>query len=146
MKLKLVAICALAVALASAGPAFAVSPTAKVKLRKTSIGKILTNGSGFTLYMFTRDKKNSDSCVHIASCTSIWPPLTTGAKPLAGPGVKASLLGRIKLQNGKSQVTYAGHPLYTYSADAFPGEVDYVGFPMFGGNWDALSASGKAIK
>jgi predicted lipoprotein with Yx(FWY)xxD motif len=146
MKKKLPALCVAVLALALTGAALAATQPAKVKLRKTAIGKILTNGSGFTVYMFTVDKKNTDKCVHIASCTSIWPPVTTTGKPVPGPGVKASLLGRIKLPNGKSQVTYAGHPLYTYSGDGFPGETDYVGFPMFGGTWNALSATGKVIK
>jgi predicted lipoprotein with Yx(FWY)xxD motif len=128
------------------GVALAASGAAKIKLRKTSIGKILTNGSGRTVYMFTRDTKNTDKCMKIKFCTSTWPPVVSKGRPVAGPGVKASLLGTIKLSNGKHQVTYAGHPLYTYAGDTGPGQTSYVGIPMFGGKWNALSASGKIIK
>jgi predicted lipoprotein with Yx(FWY)xxD motif len=139
-------LCVAVLTLALTGAALAATHPATIKLRKTTIGRILVTGSGFTVYMFTADKKNTDRCVRIASCTSLWPPVTTAGKPIAGAGVKASLLGRIKLPGGKSQVTYAGHSLYTYSGDASPGQTDYVSFPMFGGNWDALNAAGKAVK
>jgi hypothetical protein len=58
--------------------------------------------------------------------------------------VKASLLGSIALPHRTArQVTYAGHPLYTYSGDSGPAQTDYVGVSMFGGAWPALTASGK---
>lgn len=132
--------------LGATGVALAASGPAKIRLRRTSIGKILTNGSGRTVYMFTKDTKNTDKCMKIKFCTSTWPPVTSKGNPLAGPGVKASLLGTIKLANGKRQVTYAGHPLYTYAADTGPGQTAYVGVAMFGGKWDALRASGKIVK
>jgi|SRR5581483_8334845 len=143
---KLLALATVAAALALAGVALAASHPAKVKLRKTAVGQILTNGSGFTVYMFSRDKRNKDNCVHISGCIGFWPPVTTHGKPVAGPGVKASLLGSIKLHNGKSQVTYGGHPLYTYIGDAVPGETSYVGVLASGGTWYAVSASGAKIK
>jgi len=146
MKHKLVALSAVITVLALTGAALAASHPAKMKLRHTTLGKILTNGSGFTVYTFTRDKKNTDNCVHISSCTMFWPPVTTGGKPVAGPGVTAKLLGSIKLHNGKRQVTYAGHPLYTYIGDASPGQTSYVGIFASGGKWYAMSASGKTIK
>jgi predicted lipoprotein with Yx(FWY)xxD motif len=117
-----------------------------IKLGSTSVGKILTKSSGFTIYMFTRDKKNKDSCVKVSGCIDIWPPVTTKAKPIAGRGVKSSLLGTIKLPNGKLQVTYNGKPLYTYVADTSPRQTDYVGVRQFGGAWDAMDANGKVVK
>jgi predicted lipoprotein with Yx(FWY)xxD motif len=117
-----------------------------IKLGNTSIGKILTKNSGFTIYTFTRDKKNKDSCVKVSGCTDVWPPVTTKAKPIAGSGVKASMLGTIKLPNGSLQVTYNGKPLYTYSADSGPRQTDYVGVRQFGGTWDAIGANGKVVK
>jgi predicted lipoprotein with Yx(FWY)xxD motif len=133
-------------ALGFASLALAASGPAKVKLRKTGLGKVLAAGSGFTLYTFTKDSRNSDKCVKIKNCAGIWPPLMTHGKPLAGPGVNASLLGKIRLPHGKSQVTYAGHPVYTYSGDSGPGQTLYVGTPQFGGTWYAISAAGKTIK
>ena len=66
--------------------------------------------------------------------------------PLAGPGVKASLIGTIRPKPGLVQVTYAGHPLYTYSLDSSPGETFYVNISQFGGRWPALNASGGEVK
>jgi predicted lipoprotein with Yx(FWY)xxD motif len=117
-----------------------------IKLGNTSMGKILTKNSGFTVYVFSHDKKNKDTCVKIAGCTDLWPPVTTKAKPIAGSGIKASLLGTIKLPNGSHQVTYNGKPLYTYSADFSPRQTDYVGQSQFGGTWYAVGASGKVVK
>ena len=133
----------LALATAAAGMA---PRSTKVQIRHTTIGTVLVNGRGLTLYVFTRDSRKADRCVAISGCTGVWPVLKTGAKPSAGPGVKRTLLGTIKLRNGTQQVTYAGHPLYTYIADSGPGETDYVGTPEFGGRWYALSPAGRVVK
>ncbi len=133
-------------ALSMAGIASAASGGAKIGLRKTNLGKLVVNAKGRTLYTFTRDKPNKDVCVKIKTCTSIWPPVTTKGRPVAGPGIQKSKLGSIKLPNGKHQVTYFGHPLYTYSGDTGPGQTDYVGFPLFGGKWFGETATGKAVK
>jgi predicted lipoprotein with Yx(FWY)xxD motif len=117
-----------------------------VKLRSTDLGKILVNSSGFTLYEFTRDARNTNSCVKVKGCAAIWPALTSSGRPKAGPGVKASLLSTITISGGVKQVTYAGHALYTYSESSGAGDTSYVGIREFGGSWDALSASGAAVK
>jgi predicted lipoprotein with Yx(FWY)xxD motif len=131
--------------LATSGVASAKSAPPTVKLAKRGgLGKILVTNGGFTLYMFTKDGHNKDNCRKISMCASIWPPLTVKNKPIAGPGVKKSLLGTIKLSNGKKQVTYNGHPLYTYSLDN-PGDTGYVGQVQFNGTWLALNASGKRV-
>lgn len=115
---------------------------ATVKLGATSDGKILEARNGFTLYAFTADKRNKDNCVTRSGCSGVWPLFTTHGKPKAQGGVKRSMLGTIKV-NGKSQVTYGGHPLYEYSADTSPGSTDYVGASQFGGTWKAVRASGQ---
>ena len=142
---RLTAASAIAVSIGVAGAAEATSAT-KVQLRHTSVGTILVNNRGFTLYAFTRDSRNHDSCVTISGCMSVWPALRTSGNTVAGKGVKASLLGSIKLSNGVRQVTYAGHPLYTYSGDSSPGSTGYVGFSAFGGTWKAVTAAGKLVK
>jgi predicted lipoprotein with Yx(FWY)xxD motif len=134
---------AVALALTQAPSAGAKSrPT--VKLAQTSLGKILVSSSGRTLYAFTRDSRNTDRCMHVSGCTSVWPLYSSAKQPVAGPGVNASLLGSIKLPHRTArQVTYGGHPLYTYSGDSTPASTDYVGFPQFGGTWLAVTAAGK---
>lgn len=134
---------AAAVPLASASAAGA---PAKVSLRKTSLGMILVNRRGHTLYAFTKDSRNKDRCITMSGCPGTWPAMTSAGKPTAGRGVNSSKLSTIKLSNGSHQVTYAGHPLYTYIADSSAGETDYVGARQFGGTWLAVSATGGTIR
>jgi predicted lipoprotein with Yx(FWY)xxD motif len=127
---------------------------AKLQLRHTKLGSILVDGSGFTVYRFTRDSRKKDTCVTMKapegygsmSCSEVWPPLTTSGRPIAAAGVKASLLSTIALPGGRKQVTYAGYPLYLYAPASERGETRYIGVEAFGGRWDAVSAAGKLVK
>jgi predicted lipoprotein with Yx(FWY)xxD motif len=134
-----------ALTIAATGPAAAQPSPTKLALRHTSVGTILVNARGFTLYAFTRDARNTDACMKISGCVGIWPVVTTSATPIAGPGVKRSLIGSIAIGGGHRQVTYAGHPLYTYVADSAPGQTTYVGVSQFGGRWPALTATGREV-
>jgi predicted lipoprotein with Yx(FWY)xxD motif len=127
-------------------PSAHAARAAKVTLRHTRLGNILAASSGFTLYEFTRDHGARNSCVSIRECPGTWPAYTTSGRPTAGPGVRSSLLSSIRIAGGKTQVTYAGHPLYLYSGDSGPGETSYVGESAFGGRWYALSASGGTVR
>jgi predicted lipoprotein with Yx(FWY)xxD motif len=133
-----------AVTVASAKPSIPdgrSSSAATVQLRHSGLGNILVSSSGRTLYEFTRDHANKNSCVSIRGCSEIWPSLRASGRPTAGSGVRASLLS-----TSGGQVTYAGHPLYLYSGDSGPGKTSYVGVKQFGGTWYALNASGGAVK
>lgn len=143
------AICMLAGVAAVAGAhgtAAAARAGATVQVRSSALGKILVDSAGATLYEFTRDGRNQDSCVRQSGCEQIWPPLTVRGRPSAGSGVKGSLLGTINLPGGAKQVTYAGRPLYLYAPDEKPGDTDYVGASSFGGTWNALGTGGQAVK
>jgi len=122
------------------------SRAAKIQLRHTEVGKVLVDSSGFTVFRFSKDPRNSDTCVKISGCTNLWPPLMSSGRPVAGPGVRSALLSTIKLPGGGRQVTYAGHPLYRYSAATEKGETGYVGAQQFGGSWYALNAAGGSVK
>jgi predicted lipoprotein with Yx(FWY)xxD motif len=135
------AILGLAAALASAS-----ARRAALELRRTGVGTILVNARGFTLYAFTRDARNRDVCVKIQGCPGAWPAVTTGGWPIAGRGVHSRLIGTITLKGGVRQVTYAGHPLYTYVGDSGPGQTFYVGVSAFGGSWPAVNAAGSEVR
>lgn len=120
--------------------------SAKLGLRHTAVGKILVNGAGSTVFAFTRDSRNHDRCAAINGCPGVWPLVTSSGRPTVGSGVKRSLAGTIKLPGGARQVTYAGHPLYTYIGSSGPGDTSYVGVSEFGGKWLALTASGRLVK
>lgn len=138
----------LAPAAALAGPATAArAPSgAVISLHSTGLGRLLVNGRGFTLYAFTRDGRDTDTCVHIGGCARAWPPLTTRGRPLAGAGIRRSLLGTIPLPGGARQVTYDGHALYTYAFDSGPAQTAYVGATAFGGAWPGVRPSGQLAR
>ena len=115
-----------------------------VALASTKLGKILVDGNGRTLYLFDADKGTSSMCD--GACASAWPPLTTSGKPTAGAGVSAAKLGTTKRADGTTEVTYNGHPLYTYSGDQAPGQTTGQGSLEFGAEWDVLSAAGHSVE
>jgi predicted lipoprotein with Yx(FWY)xxD motif len=116
---------------------------ATVRVANSRLGKILVNSSGRTLYLFKKDSGKKSAC--FGQCASFWPPLRTSGKPKAGSGVKSSLLGTIKRSDGKAQVTYNGHPLYTFVMDKKAGDTNGEGVTAFGGKWFAISPSGKQV-
>ena len=116
---------------------------ARVHIAKTRLGQILVDSKGITLYDFVEDKGKMSACY--GACAALWPPLLTHGKPVAGPGVRASLLGTTKRKDGKVQVTYGGHPLYYFVTDRKPGQTTGQGVNQFGGPWWVLSRAGKEI-
>src|SRR5262249_54682675 len=109
MRIKtMVAALAIAASAGVATPALAGGTTAE--RGRTAAGQLLETSSGMTLYTFTRDSRNHDTCVTVSGCAQVWPPFTVNGKPTAGRGVKSSLLGSIRISGGRHQVTYAGHP------------------------------------
>jgi predicted lipoprotein with Yx(FWY)xxD motif len=133
---------AIASALALAGGNGSTTGT-MVKLANSPVGRILVDSKGITLYDFPPDKGTTSVCY--GACAALWPPLTTHGKPIAGPGVRASLLGTTKRSDGKLEVTYGGHPLYYFVSDRKPGQTTGQGINQFGGPWWVLSAAGKEI-
>src|SRR6266545_5405314 len=117
---------------------------ALVALRSTALGNVLVDARGRTLYLFEKDKHGRSACY--GACATYWPPLLSPAKPRPGRGVHASLLGVTKRAGGKRQVTYAGHPLYTFTADKKAGQTIGEGVKAFGAAWDAVAASGRAVE
>ena len=119
------------------------SGAASVGLAESNLGKILVDGQGRTLYLFEADKGPASTCS--GACASAWPPLTTKGKPVAAAGVSAAKLGTTKRSDGTSEVTYNGHPLYTFGGDTAPGTATGQGSDAFGAEWYVLSAAGNAI-
>lgn len=109
----------------------------------SAAGAILVNGKGYTLYASSADTAKKSACA--SSCATIWPPLVVRGVPKLGPGVKKSLVGDIIRANGSHQLTYGGHPLYTYRADTGPHLVNGQGLKSFGGTWYIVSAKTGAL-
>ena len=126
-----------AVANASGAPAAAARAGVTLKTAKVSGVTVLTNAGGLTLYWFAPDTPATSKCT--GSCTAYWPPVT--GNPRAGPGVTGKL-GTIKRPGGGLQVTYNGHPLYTYIGDDGPGQARGNNLNLNGGLWYEVPASG----
>jgi predicted lipoprotein with Yx(FWY)xxD motif len=132
--LKRIATTAVVLALVACGTALAATQGgAKVTLHSTSKGKVLATSNGMTLYLYTADPKNKSTCT--GGCASVWPPLKTSGKPVAGPGVNKMLLG----QTSNHIVTYNHHPLYTYTGDGAAGQANGEGV----NNFYVVTAAGK---
>jgi predicted lipoprotein with Yx(FWY)xxD motif len=114
---------------------------AVVSLGSTKVGKVLVDSNGMTLYDFHKDKGTTSSCY--GACEQAWPPVTTEGEPTVGNGASASKLGTTERKDGTTQVTYAGHPLYTYVDDKKPGEANGNDSKAFGGQWYALKGNGE---
>lgn len=117
---------------------------AVVALRETALGNVLVDARGRTLYLFEKDKSGRSACT--GACAAYWPPLLSPARARPGKGVRAALLGMTKRTDGRRQVTYAGHPLYTFTGDKKAGQTTGEGLVNFGAAWDVLAASGRAVE
>ena len=138
--ISLVVLVAVAAMAATGGAA--TRKGALVKVSKTTLGRILVDSRGRTLYLFEKDKSRGSMCS--GSCATFWPPLLTSGKPRAGAGVKAALLGTIRRAGGARQVTYGGHPLYTFKLER-AGQTRGEGLTDFGPPFYAVSSTGSAI-
>jgi predicted lipoprotein with Yx(FWY)xxD motif len=130
----------LGIASASSGSARAAT---KVGVASSSLGQILVDGHGRTLYLFAKDKKGKSTCS--GACAAYWPALIATGKPRAIAGAKASLLGTTRRADGRLQVTYRGHPLYRFSGDTTRGLTTGQGLGDFGGKWWVVSPAGQKI-
>jgi predicted lipoprotein with Yx(FWY)xxD motif len=116
---------------------------ARLHIATSRLGRIVVDSRGITLYDFVKDKGKTSVCY--GACAALWPPLLTHGKPVAGHGIRRSLLGTTKRKDGKLEVTYGGHPLYYFVTDRKPGQTTGQGVNQFGGPWWVLSAKGKEI-
>jgi predicted lipoprotein with Yx(FWY)xxD motif len=148
-RLIVLALAAVLAVSALTGLAMAASKPTKPATVKTrtagDLGKIIVDGRSRTLYLFEKDKNGKSSCA--GACATNWPPLLTKGKPKASGSVKASKLGTTKRSDGTTQVTYGGHPLYTFVADKNkPGSTKGEGVDAFGAEWYVVGTNGKKIE
>jgi len=124
-------------------PATAGAAKRTVDVRRTGLGKTLVDSKGHTLYLFKKDSRGKSRCT--GSCATFWPPLRATGKPTVGSGAHSSMVGTIKRSDGRRQVTYNGHPLYTYAGDSAPGQTGGQGLDDYGAEWYVLSAGGDKV-
>jgi predicted lipoprotein with Yx(FWY)xxD motif len=126
---------------ASSATTAAAASSAVINSGQTSLGSVLVNGQGRTLYHFTKDTGTTIACT--GACATTWPPVTVpaGQQPQAGSSVTAKLTV-VNRPDGTQQVAANGQPLYMFSGDTKAGDTNGQGF---GGFWFALGINGSSI-
>jgi predicted lipoprotein with Yx(FWY)xxD motif len=119
------------------GGSAATTSVAGLHVATTSLGKVLVDAQGKTVYLLTADGRNMSTCG--GDCLSLWPAVTPGHSKLGVP------VGSTKTPDGTLTATVAGQPVYTFSNDNGPGDVNGEGIKAFGGTWYAVSPAGRAV-
>jgi predicted lipoprotein with Yx(FWY)xxD motif len=118
------------------------APTLTVK--SSSFGRVISDGRGFVLYAFTRDKNGRSACY--GACAKAWPVYYAKGTLRAGTGIKRSLIGTTKRRDGRRQITYAGRPLYYYVGDTKAGQIRCQNVVEFGGTWLVVRPTGRLVR
>lgn len=152
MKVKLLPVALLMIIASACGTASSYSSTgathpspnvvSSLSSITTKYGTILASSDGHTYYMFVPDTTGKSACYE--SCAAVWPPVT-GANPIISGGVQKSLVSTITRTDGIKQVTYNGHPLYTYQGDSGPDMINGQGVNSYGGYWYVINVAGQPV-
>jgi predicted lipoprotein with Yx(FWY)xxD motif len=119
-------------------------PSLTLTLQRSPAGPILATGGGNTLYDFVPDTPTHSACLN-DGCIFQWPPLIRSGPVRVGKGIDPSLVGTLRRPDGSTQLSYGGHPLYTYNLDVTPGMVTGQGVDQDGGPWYVLNAKGQQV-
>ena len=110
------------------------------------VGMVLVDRSGKTVYSPLQEAHGKILCT--GSCLGFWFPVSVaaGAQPQAAPGMTGTLGTIHRSDDGLTQLTYNGRPLYTFRLDQGPGQLHGSNFSdQFGGTsftWHVVAASG----
>jgi predicted lipoprotein with Yx(FWY)xxD motif len=113
-----------------------------IKTGGSQFGDVLFDRDDQAIYYFDKEKGSTSECY--GECAEAWPPVLTEGAPQAGAGVQQGMLGTTERDDGTTQVTYDGHPLYLYAHEG-PNEVTCHDVSEFGGLWLAVQPSGQAV-
>jgi predicted lipoprotein with Yx(FWY)xxD motif len=124
----------------------AATPAAGAGTRITTsdsqYGEVLFDGDDQAIYYFDKEQGSKSECY--GECAEAWPPVLTEGDPQAGAGAQAAMLGTTQRNDGTTQVTYDGHPLYYYAHEG-PGVVECHNVDEFGGLWLAVQGNGQPV-
>jgi predicted lipoprotein with Yx(FWY)xxD motif len=124
---------------ARTSPGNTAAEAATVLTGTTSVGTVLTDSQGHTLYYLSAESTGQDDCTMQPGCSLMWPAVTPPAtgSPVPGLGVNG-VLGVITAADGSAEVTYNGWPLHTFSGEK-AGEAMGVGNQSYGGTWSVAT-------
>ncbi|MGZ5324598.1 MAG: COG4315 family predicted lipoprotein [Solirubrobacterales bacterium] len=127
----------------AAGGAGQARPGTEIKVSGSDYGRILFDGADQAIYLFEKERGAKSECY--GECAEAWPPVLTEGEPVASGGADQGLLGTTERNDGTTQVTYGGHPLYYYVDDP-KGEVLCQNVEEFGGLWLVVAPDGEAVR
>lgn len=113
-----------------------------ITTHKGPAGTYLTTAAGMSLYVFAKDTTNKSNCD--ASCVVYWPPLAGSSAQTSG-AANSAMTATTTRSDGTTQITYGGHPLYTYVGDKKAGDTTGQGQNLNGGKWYLVGTNGKAL-
>jgi predicted lipoprotein with Yx(FWY)xxD motif len=117
------------------------APGTRIIVDASDFGPMLYSAEGQAIYLFDLESGPRPRCY--GECAEAWPPVLTKGDPVAGEGVRGGLLGSVGRDDGTTQVTYAGHPLYFYAHED-PWQVLCHDFFDYGGTWYVVQPDGEA--
>jgi predicted lipoprotein with Yx(FWY)xxD motif len=127
-------------ATAASTPATPKPAATSVTLAETTLGKIVVDSDGRTLYAFTNDTDGTSTCT--GACAKAWTAATITAAPVPGPGVTATL-SRVDAPGGGQMLKAGKWPLYRFAGDSAAGDTNGQGS---GGVWFVVRADGTLVK
>jgi predicted lipoprotein with Yx(FWY)xxD motif len=113
-----------------------------IKTADSQFGRVLFDGEDQAIYYFDKESGSKSECY--GACAEAWPPVLTEGDPQAGGGAQAGLLGTTQRDDGTTQVTYDGRPLYYYAHEG-TGVVECHNVDEFGGLWLAVQGNGQPV-
>ena len=119
-------------------------PALTLTLGHSPVGPILVTGRGATLYDFPPDTPKHSACLN-DGCVFQWPPLVESGPIHLGQGLDPKLVGTLRRHDGSTQISYGGHPLYTYNLDVSPGVIMGQAIDQDGGPWYVVDAGGHQV-
>lgn len=111
-----------------------------VKSASSSLGTVLVDSRGMTLYHLSGEQNGKFICTS-TTCLGVWHPLTASSS--VTPNGEVGSLGTVKRPDGTIQVTYKGTPLYTFAQDQQPGETKGQGIKDVG-TWTVITTSSSS--
>ena len=119
----------------------AAAAAVSVQVADSPLGQILVDGDGNTLYGFTNDADGTPTCE--GDCAGTWPAHIIEGDPVIGEGLDAAVFTVVDGVEGGQQLKGGKWPLYRFSGDSAPGDVNGQGS---GGIWFVVAPDGKLIK
>ena len=121
----------------------AIAASQPVHTGTTSVGTVLVNAKGKTLYVFAADSPRKSTCS--GACAQAWPPVPANARTLGHSADVKARLGFIRRTDGTTQLTVNGMPAYTFSGDSAAGQAKGQAVNASGGLWWVIAPSGVPI-